>query len=98
MIIQRTLTIILIAVFLSMLFITPAMAANNGLNGREDDTIILIDMLVARPIGLATVITGSALFVIYVPFSYPFGTMHDSWKKLVVKPCGFVFKRPLGEL
>jgi hypothetical protein len=65
---------------------------------KEDDTLILLDVLVARPASIGATAAGIALFVAWSPFSIPFGTVKDSWNKFVTKPMNYAFKRPLGEL
>jgi hypothetical protein len=57
-----------------------------------------IDMMIARPLGLLSVIGGSALFVLSLPFTIPSGSMDSAADELVKKPIDYTFKRPLGEL
>ena len=95
---QKTFIVLFAALFLLSSVCTPAIGEANKTSSKEDDSLILIDMAVARPIGMATIVAGTALFVIWLPFSLPSGNVKDSWNKLVVKPVKYTFKRPLGEL
>ena len=81
-----------------LLFNLPAMAEPEKPVNREDNSLIIFDIVVARPAGLATVAAGTVLYVVTLPFSLPGGHAGDAWDKLVGKPAGFTFKRPLGEL
>lgn len=58
---------------------------------------MLVDALVARPIGLVTTVVGSTVYVISLPFSLLGGNEKQARQKLVVEPTEFTFKRPLGE-
>lgn len=58
---------------------------------------IMIDALVARPLGLVSVVVGVGLFVISSPFSFLSGTMIQSGKRLVIYPLKFTFIRGLGD-
>ena len=77
--------------------LSTAMGEDKKAISKEDDSLILIDMAVARPVGLAVTAAGSALFIVFLPFSLVSGNVKDSWNKLVVKPAEYTFKRPLGE-
>lgn len=58
---------------------------------------IMIDALIARPLGLASVGLGLGLFVVSTPFSALSGTWTQSGKRLVVYPLKFTFTRGLGD-
>lgn len=57
-----------------------------------------IDLVLARPIGLLSVIGGSVLFVVSLPFTIPSGSMDAAADELVKKPINYTFKRPLGQI
>jgi len=57
-----------------------------------------VDMVLARPIGLLSVIGGSLLFVVSLPFTIPSGSMDAAADELVKKPINYTFKRPLGQV
>ena len=58
---------------------------------------VVLDALVLRPIGLATTVAGSAVYVISLPFSLLGGNEEQARESLVVAPARYTFKRPLGE-
>jgi hypothetical protein len=53
----------------------------------------MIDMLVARPLGVVGWIVGSGVFVLSLPFSIPTGGVNDVAQAFVVKPFQFAFGR-----
>ena len=55
------------------------------------------DLVLARPLGIASTVLGSAVFIVSLPFSLPGGNTKKVFKTTVVKPAEFTFKRPLGE-
>ena len=58
---------------------------------------MMIDAVLARPLGLASVLIGSALFIVSSPFSLASKSFLQSGKRLVVYPIRFTFKRSLGD-
>lgn len=57
-----------------------------------------VDLVLARPIGLLSIIGGSVLFVVSLPFTIPSGSMDAAADELVKKPINYTFKRPLGQV
>jgi hypothetical protein len=55
------------------------------------------DLLVLRPLSLAALVAGGALFLVSLPFSTVGGNVEAAKKKLVVEPADYFFNRPLGE-
>ena len=55
------------------------------------------DLVIARPLGIASTALGCAVFIASLPFSLPGGNVKKAFKATVVKPAAFTFKRPLGE-
>ncbi len=53
----------------------------------------MIDLLFARPIGVAAGIFGTGIFIISLPFTIPTGSMDDAAQMFVVKPFKFSFER-----
>ena len=78
---------------------TPLFATAEDPNTVSGDkgTDMLVDIIVMRPLGLATTLIGTALTVVALPFTIPTGSVGDSAREMIVKPAEFTFKRPLGE-
>lgn len=55
------------------------------------------DLVLARPLGIASTALGCAVYIVSLPFSLPGGNSKAVFKTTVAKPAAFTFKRPLGE-
>ena len=57
---------------------------------------VVADGLIARPLGLATTIAGTGLFIATLPFSIPSRSVRGAAQGMIVKPGGWTFVKPLG--
>lgn len=68
---------------------------------RRDDPVTqgwsLVDLLVARPLGIAAGIGGSAVFVVTLPFTLPSGSVGDAASMFIVQPFQFSFLREVPD-
>lgn len=78
----------------SAFFSTPVLAQAESPSGIE----MLLDVVVARPLGLASMVLGSAVFVVALPFTIPNGDVDSAAEQLVRKPARYTFKRRLGDI
>ena len=66
-------------------------------NWGDDDPIKdewnMIDLLIARPIGIAAGIFGTGVLILSLPFTIPTGSVNDAAQMFVVKPFNFSFTR-----
>jgi len=62
-----------------------------------NSTVLAFDALVAKPMGLATTVVGTGVFVATIPFTAPSGDLGRAGRALVVNPAGWTFLRPLGK-
>jgi hypothetical protein len=58
---------------------------------------MVLDALVARPLGLVGTVVGAAVWVVSLPFTLPSRSTERAAKQMVAKPAEFTFKRPLGQ-
>ncbi|GBF44168.1 hypothetical protein LPTSP2_34710 [Leptospira ellinghausenii] len=79
--------------FLICLLWTQTLSAREVPSGGE----MLIDLIVARPMGLAGTVLGTAAFIVASPFTLLSGTFLQSGRRLVVYPAKFTFTRGLGD-
>ncbi|MBM4274926.1 MAG: hypothetical protein FJ134_10780 [Deltaproteobacteria bacterium] len=63
---------------------------------KPSSAVMFLDAAVGRPLGLATTIVGTTLFVVTLPFTAPSGSAGEAAHGLVVQPAGWTFVRPLG--
>ena len=59
---------------------------------------MMVDIIVARPLGIIATLLGTAGFIVSLPFSALGGNMKEAYKYLIAKPAKHTFKRPLGSL
>ena len=74
-----------------------ATAENNDTVTGDKATDMVVDLVVARPLGLAATVVGTVLTVVALPFTIPSGSVESSARELIVKPAEYTFNRPLGE-
>jgi len=63
----------------------------------RDPGAMTADLVLARPVGLAAIVVGTAVFVLSIPFSVIGGNTGQAWQKLVMDPTEYTFVRPLGD-
>jgi hypothetical protein len=66
---------------------------------REPEPSILAmytDLLILRPVGICTLVIGSAAYIVSLPFTLPVGGATQAGKTLVADPAKFTFARCLG--
>lgn len=66
-------------------------------NEQGEEIPVIIDVLILRPVGVATCIVGLAASVIALPFSIPSKSTGRVYRALVRDPFNYTFKRPLGK-
>jgi hypothetical protein len=68
---------------------------------RRDDPMTqgwsLVDLLIARPLGIAAGIGGSAIFVVTLPFTLPTGSVGNAASMFIVQPFQFSFMREVPD-
>ena len=55
-----------------------------------------VDILVARPLGLASQVLGGVLFVVSLPFTLPSKSVSGVFDKTMAEPAKFTWTRPVG--
>ncbi len=58
---------------------------------------MMVDILAVRPVGLAAIVFGTAVFIVSLPFSLASGSVDTVGRALVAKPFKFTFTRPIGD-
>jgi hypothetical protein len=59
-------------------------------------SVVAVDAILGRPLGLATTIAGTAVFLVTLPVSLPSESTSEAAWGLVGRPAGWTFVRPLG--
>lgn len=94
---KRPIIFVLVAALVFIPFGTSALAETYTNKDEIDAGIMAADFLFARPIGIVSIVAGSVLFVVSLPFSALGGNVNDASQKLVMDPVNYTFNRPLGE-
>jgi len=94
---KRPIIFVLVAALVFIPFGTSALAETYTNKDEIDAGIMAADFLFARPIGIVSIVAGSVLFVVSLPFSALGGNVKDASQKLVMDPVNYTFNRPLGE-
>jgi len=64
--------------------------------GEPNASAVAVDAVLGRPLGLATTLAGTGVFLVTLPFSAASGSVHSAGWGLVGRPAGWTFNRPLG--
>jgi len=91
---------VLLVVLLAVSFaVTPVLAVEGpeGPQHRGADAMLL-DAFFLRPLGLVSLVGGTALFIVTLPFSIPGGNTQKAANRLIADPAEYTFSRPLGQL
>lgn len=75
---------------------TPAHSQAPDQQASAEDMIA--DLVLLRPLGIVSMVLGTAFFIVSLPFSIPGGNTKAVFQKLVVDPAKFTFDRPLGKI
>ena len=98
---QRTLKPYIIVLAVAAMLVVPFGSTALAQNSDEDKQLTVgkmaVDALIVRPLGIAAIIVGTALFVVSLPFSALGGNTKNAYERLIVDPVKFTFKRPLGD-
>lgn len=58
-----------------------------------NDEYNIVDLFIARPLGIAATAAGTGLFILSLPFTLPTRSVEDSFNMFVVEPWKFSFAR-----
>ncbi|RLA21557.1 MAG: hypothetical protein DRQ62_09380 [Gammaproteobacteria bacterium] len=78
-------------------------ATSSTKNTDYNPWFVPLDILVTRPLGLAATITGTALFIVFSPFTAlsAIAPPHDAFERVadvfIIVPSTYTFLRPVGK-
>jgi hypothetical protein len=93
---KMALVLTLAAVLVAVPFGT-VLAQDDPYTKDRDPGAMTADLVFSRPLGLAAIVAGAAVFVVSIPFSALGGNTEQAYQKLVADPAAYTFRRPLGE-
>jgi hypothetical protein len=96
---RKLMSVLLVAMLAICFTVTPVLAMD-GPEGsqRHSGGAMLLDALFLRPLGLVSLVGGTALFIVTLPFSIPGGNTEQAANRLIADPAEYTFGRPLGQL
>ncbi|MGM0454270.1 MAG: multidrug transporter [Thermodesulfobacteriota bacterium] len=65
---------------------------------KTDPAAMFVDLVAARPVGMASLATGAATFVVSLPFSLLGGNTPEAFDQMVTSPAKYTFLRSLGDM
>ena len=65
---------------------------------KPDAGAIIGDMILLRPLGICTLVVGTAFFIVTLPIAVTSQSSKQTAQVLVADPFNFTFTRPLGEI
>jgi hypothetical protein len=86
-----------IATLVLLVFAAPARAEEPDSPSWRSVSLQTYDVLLMRPLGLASLIAGAGFFALGAPLVAPFGDLGAIQELYVEEPFEFTFRRPLGD-
>ncbi|MBI5469072.1 MAG: hypothetical protein HY891_08070 [Deltaproteobacteria bacterium] len=86
------------AVFFLAVFLAVSTASPAAQKQKPSGEAIVFDLVLGRPLGLVTIVAGTAIFIVGLPFTLPTGSVCVAAEKLIADPFRFTFIRPVGEI
>ncbi len=94
---RRILTVLVLVVGLGISQQAGAISYEDSLDDCSYPKVL--DVMIMRPISMATMVIGAGLFAVIAPISVftVWDEIDDVASDLIIKPARFTFRRPLGE-
>lgn len=86
----------IISLALSLILLAVSAAPVSAID--EDMVLASGDVFVARPLGFVSVLIGTAVFLVSLPFAATSNSVKETAEILIDEPMRFTFKRPVGDL
>ena len=80
-----------------VLAVTFVLASVPAFAGNENDSDVAGDIIFARPLGLASIVAGTGLFIVSLPFAIITGSVNKTGQTLVGNPIKYTLVRPIGD-
>jgi hypothetical protein len=93
---KHAVSILLVGALILVPLAGPSLAQDSWQQDSPSGAAMMADLLF-RPLGLVSLVAGSALFVVALPFTATGGNIHESYEALIVEPARMTFARPLGQ-
>ena len=94
--VRKLIIILLVAAFLVIPFGSSVFAKPKSYPPAPDPVVMIVDFCVARPLGFASLVIGTASFIVTSPFSALGKNVGQAFDLMIVDPAMYTFRRPLG--
>ena len=84
----------LLLIFLTVLLVLGGISSGGWAQEKSyNDEYNIVDLFIARPLGVIAAAGGTGLFILSLPFTLPTRSVEDSFNMFVVEPWRFSFVR-----
>jgi hypothetical protein len=90
---KKGVVLLLVLTLVSAVFPMEGWAESTRTTRTTDDEIPLLDLLIARPMGVLAGIAGTGVFIVTLPFTIPTKSTQKASKMLITDPMHFSFSR-----
>jgi len=88
----------LLLIFLTVLLVLGGISSGGWAQEKSyNDEYNMVDLFIARPLGVIAAAGGTGLFILSLPFTLPTRSVEDSFNMFVVEPWKFSFVRDFPE-
>jgi len=89
----------MLATFIVMILISTALPvlAEDDQSDLTRVPAMVLDVSIARPLGLGVMVIGAATYIVALPFAITTGSVGPVTRVLVVSPFNVTFTRPVGD-
>ncbi len=88
---------VLLIFALAISFSAAPLQAADGWGSQEASVdAMILDAVFIRPLGLVSMVGGTAVFVVTIFFTVPSGSANQAADRLISDPARYTFARPLG--
>jgi hypothetical protein len=88
----------LIVILLAFCLMLPSAVAFAEVEDDNDGAGMIVDTLVFRPLGAASLVIGSTAFVLSLPFAFLTGSVDKTYNELIKEPFDHTFVRSVGNI
>lgn len=95
---KLTQTLVHIAAAAALAFGASAQAYDQVIDDTPSAEAMAFDLFIARPLGLAGTVAGTAIYAVALPINLLTFNLADPARRLIIEPAKFTFVRDLGDL
>ncbi len=90
-------TIAALLAFAVLVSVSSTAIASEQASSAPPAEAMILDIIIIRPLGIASLAAGTVFFLAALPFTLPSRSVGAAAERLVADPFTFTFTRPIGE-